>query len=156
MRPHLQPIQMIMPSSQSKSKGGRPSTYSTDIADKICERLASGESLVVICQDKDMPCKTAVYSWLQKHPEFTDKYVRAREAQADTHVDEIVHIADTEEDPQKARVRIDARKWVAGKQRPKKYGDKSQIELTGQNGGALKIERIERVIVDPDATDTNS
>jgi hypothetical protein len=49
---------------------------------------------------------------------------RARQLQADHFVDEIIEIIDTETDPNRARVRMDGRKWVAAKQAPKKYGDK--------------------------------
>ena len=55
----------------------------------------------------------------------------AREEQADFHADEIIEIADTEPDPNKARVRIDARKWKAAKMQPKKYGDKIDLNHSG-------------------------
>lgn len=107
---------------------GRPSDYSPAVSDQICERLADGESLRRICQDSDMPNKATVFRWLNAHEEFRDQYARAREEQAETLADEIVLIADTEEDANRARVKIDARKWVAGKLKPKAYGDKQQIE----------------------------
>lgn len=108
---------------------GRPSSYTQDTADVICSRLAQGESLRRICQDRDLPSLQTVMNWLAKNGDFVEQYARAREAQADHFVDEIVEIADTEGDANKARVRIDARKWVAGKQRPKKYGDKLVADL---------------------------
>ncbi|HEY5808152.1 MAG TPA: hypothetical protein VIT67_09310, partial [Povalibacter sp.] len=49
----------------------------------------------------------------------------------------------------RSRLRVDARKWYAGKLHPKKYGDKVQTELTGAGGGAVEIATIQRVIVDP-------
>jgi SpoVK/Ycf46/Vps4 family AAA+-type ATPase len=110
---------------------GRPSKFSQEIVEAVCERIANGESLRAICMDASMPAMSSVFKWLSEDEAFSDQYARAREAQADTHFDEIVHIADTEEDPQRARVRIDARKWTAGKQRPKKYGDKLNVEHEG-------------------------
>ena len=118
---------------------GRPSEYSEAIAAVICERLATGESLKRICDDANMPSRPAVFDWLRAHPEFSDRYARAREAQADHFVDEIVTIADTEVDPQTARNRIDARKWVAGKMRPKVYGDRAVHEHSGPGGGAIIV-----------------
>jgi hypothetical protein len=94
---------------------------------EICERLAEGESLRTICADEHMPTKSKVFRWLAEDAAFADQYARAREAQADTLVDDIVTIADTEEDANRARVRIDARKWTAGKMRPKVYGDRVAI-----------------------------
>jgi hypothetical protein len=47
------------------------------------------------------------------------QYARAREEQAETLVGEIIEIADLEPDTNRARVRIDARKWYASKVLPK-------------------------------------
>lgn len=127
-----------------KNKGGRPSKYCPEIVDTLCTRLALGEGLAAICRDADMPSQTIVYQWLERHPEFLERYTRAREEQAETHADQIVSIAD--ETPALLEVkdkegnvvdikldsayiawqkqRIDARKWNAAKQRPKKYGDR--------------------------------
>lgn len=44
--------------------------------------------------------------------------------------DDIIEIADVEDDPNKARVRIDARKWYAGKLNAKHYGDKLNLDAT--------------------------
>src|SRR5690606_15983106 len=110
---------------------GRPSSYRPYIADEICDRIAQGESLKSICSDKGMPSHTAVFSWLAKHPDFADKYARARERQADVLAEEIIAIADDyspDKDVNRDRLRIDARKWYAGKLRPKVYGDRQQID----------------------------
>lgn len=127
---------------------GRPSEFSQDTADLICLRLAEGESLRSICNDDDMPCKATVMRWLRSWPEFRDQYTRAREDQADTLFDEVLDIADESSndtiiDPEtghertnyevvaRAKLRIDARKWMAGKLRPKVYGDKLDLEHSG-------------------------
>ena len=105
--------------------------FSQQIADEICERLAEGESMRSILRDAHMPASSSVYKWLRFVPDFAEQYARAREDQADTIADQTVWIADTEEDPQRARVRIDARKWYAGKLRPKVYGDRIDHEHKG-------------------------
>lgn len=115
----------------------RPS-YNRDIALGVCRRLAEGESLKAICEDDCMPSRSAVYEWLLLHVEFADMYARAREEQADTLADEITQIADTEEDAARARVRVDARKWVAAKLKPRKYGDRQAVEHSGPNGGPIQ------------------
>lgn len=121
---------------------GRPTDYTPELAASICERLANGESLKAICSGDDMPSKASVYLWLTKHQEFADMYTRAREDQADTLADEIVAIADTpimgvktktnddgsvettEGDMiEHRRLQVEARKWVAAKLKPRKYGD---------------------------------
>lgn len=126
-------------------------TYSEDMALIICERLADGESLKAICEDDEMPARSTVFKWLAESGPFSDMYARAREEQADAIFDEILNIADDgrndwmerrgEEDAgwvtngeniQRAKLRIDARKWMAGKLRPKKYGEKLELEHGGQ------------------------
>lgn len=133
-------------------KGGRPSIYSKKIADEICRRLAGGESLVKICEADRLPHRATVLRWLfdGEHEEFRDRYVRAREAQAECWADEIVMIADataSAKNPQHGKLRVDARKWVAAKLLPKKYGERTAHELSGPDGGPIPT-RVEVVIVD--------
>jgi len=78
-----------------------------------------------------MPNRATVFRWLGANVEFCDQYARARESQADALFDEILGISDnTQEDAdvQRDRLRVDARKWMAGKLRPKAYGEK--VDLT--------------------------
>jgi hypothetical protein len=134
----------------------RPSEFTVQIADAICERLADGESLRAICRDEEMPAKSTVFRWLAENQKFQDQYARAREAQADAHADDIIDIADTPQIGKKTktlpdgktevvegdmiehrRLRVDARKWVAAKLKPKKYGEK--VDLTHQNPDGSNI-----------------
>ena len=120
------------------AKRGRPSIYSQETADRICREIASGASLRAICAAPEMPHIDTVRKWLASgNTEFLAQYARAREEQADYYADEMVEIADTTDDPQKARLQIDARKWKASKLAPKKYGDK--IQHAGHDGGLLEI-----------------
>lgn len=106
----------------------RPLEFNEAVADAICERLADGESLRSICRDDEMPAKSTVFKWLGLIPAFADQYARARETQADSLADDIVDIADNKTlEPNDKRVRIDARKWLAGKLRPRAYGDKVAV-----------------------------
>jgi hypothetical protein len=101
--------------------------YTVKIADHICKRLSEGESLRAMCKDDDMPCQSTVFKWLAAEPAFAEQYARAREAQADCMADEIQEIADEVANDATAvarnRLRVDARKWLASKMVPKKYGD---------------------------------
>lgn len=124
------------PKTEPKPRG-RPSSYTPEIGARICEEIAQGAALYRLCQQPDMPSERAVYQWLEANPDFTQEYARARERQQDRCVDEIIEIADIEEDPQRARVRIDARKWRASKLAPKKYGDKVDLSHGIQPGDPL-------------------
>ena len=137
---------------------GRPSDYTQELADQICEQLADGLSLRSVCLAEDMPDKSTVFRWLRTHDEFRDQYERAKAESADALIDEMLDIADDgsndwmkrsgkdEEDywvvngehVQRSRLRLDARKWIASKLKPKKYGDKTTTEVTGADGGPIE------------------
>lgn len=138
---------------------GRPSKYSIEIATEICDRIVNGESLISIARDNHMPVVRTVYLWLDKHNKFMHRYTQAKEDQADTLAEELLDIADNgsndwmeTNDPNntgykvngeainRARLRVDTRKWLASKLKAKKYGDKgitvnnnTQINITEAN-----------------------
>jgi len=130
---------------------GRPSDFTQETADIICERIADGESLRSICLSEQMPNKATVFRWLAdpKHVDFATKYAHAREAQADSLVDEMTDIADdgsndwmerknsdgenigwqeNGEALRRSALRISSRQWIAEKLKPKKYGAKLDVE----------------------------
>lgn len=138
---------------------GRPSTFNQRTADAICERLASGLSLRKICRNNSMPSKSTVFKWLAENSVFSDQYARARESQADLLVDEMIDIADMPKIGKKTkrtsdgkveeitfdmtehrRLQIETRKWVAARMRPKKYGDKIDVQqnTTLEAGDSVK------------------
>ncbi len=138
-----------------KCKAGRPRKYSEALAAQICERLAGGESLRTICKDAAMPALSTVMGWLAdgEHRDFLEQYTRAREMQADALFDEALEIADDasgdwikdkdgkilvdHEHVTRSRLRVDTRKWAAGKLAPKRYGDK--LQHTGEGGGPIRV-----------------
>lgn len=105
----------------------RPSDYTEELGLMLCELIAEGHSLRSICEADAFPDKATVFRWLAINPTFRDQYRASRDLQQDSHVDEMVYIADNEPDPQKARVRIWARQWVAARMAPKRYGDRIDI-----------------------------
>lgn len=135
---------------------GRPTIYTDELAAEICRRIVEGESLTRICKDEGMPNVSSVYLWLFKNKDFSNQYARAREDQADTYSDQIVDIGEeipmmviADEDGKvtkridpagvnRNRLRVDARKWVAAKLKPKKYGDR-QI-LAGDKEAPVEIK----------------
>ena len=140
---------------REKSKGGRPSKYTEELGSIICARLAQGESMRKVSRDESMPCMVTLFNWLREHKEFLKQYETAKEECADMYAEEIIEIADDSsndyidvadengvtgatklntEHVQRSRLRVDARKWVASKLKPKKYGDKIQQEITAPEG----------------------
>jgi hypothetical protein len=62
---------------------GRPSNYNSEVAWAICDRLVGGESLRRICSDAGTPGKATVFRWIARHKEFRDRYIGARDSQAE-------------------------------------------------------------------------
>lgn len=126
---------------------GRPSTYTEEMGDRICDLLTEGKSLRKICMSDEFPAASTVYVWLDRFPSFAEKYTRAREAATEDMLEDILEIADAKGiDPQEKRVRIDTRKWVMGRLKPKKYGDKQQVDLGNKDGETFQVEN---KVVDP-------
>lgn len=120
---------------------GRPPIFTEELGDEICLRLSNGESLRAICDDAKMPDRATVMRWLADpgRSDFATKYARAREKQIDAFAEDIAYIADTEPDPARARVRMEARRWLAERTMPKKYGAKVEHGGAGP-GGAILIQ----------------
>jgi len=131
-----------------KGKSGRKSLHTPALAKEVCRRIAKGQSLRKICETgKDMPTINAVLGWVSDDREgFAAQYARAVDERAAHWADEIVDIADddsrdsiTPQAIQRDRLRTDARKWIASKVLPKKYGDKTTLEHQGKDGGAINL-----------------
>ena len=125
----------------------RPSKYSEKLVDKMLEEIASGRSVIGLCRDEDWtPNAETWYRWLYKIEGLSDRYARAKAHQSEREADIILDIADnaTNTDYQVARLRVDARKWVASKLLPNKYGDKTQIDHSSTDG-SMKPTVIELV-----------
>lgn len=126
---------------------GRPSSYTKETGDKFCERIENGETIRQICADKDMPAWNTIRTWLQQYEDFQAQYARARENSAHASADLIQELADRARDgdlePNAARVAIDAHKWLAGKRKPKVYGDRQIVDVGDDTLRQLSDERVE-------------
>lgn len=114
-----------------KAKTGRPSSYTKEIADQVCEHIAAG-GFATDLQRFGLPSHTTIAKWQNENEEFAAAYARAREQRGETFAQQIIEIADTEPDAQAARNRIDARKWIAGKLFPRVYGDTQRVDINQQ------------------------
>lgn len=115
-------------------------TYTLELAAKFCAAIADGASVRTACKKPGMPSKATVFRWLGEITEFATMYQVATDERADTHIEEIVDIADKcksdKASIQKARLRIYARESAAARMKPRKYGAK--VQLTGDGGGAIE------------------
>jgi len=138
--------------------GGRPSKFTQTLANTICDRIAKGESVRRICEDANMPCRRTVNQWVADKEAFLRQYLRAREDQADFWAEQIIEISDNTDDDwttkenadgseyeavdhehiQRSRLRVDSRKWLASKLKPKRYGERTKHEHGGPNDGPIE------------------
>lgn len=146
--------------------GGRPTLFSQELADSICERIATSEdSLHKICTDENMPHRLTVNRWLKENKEFCNQYARAKEEQMDYMAQRILEISDdssqdtttivkndqiieieNKEWVNRSKLKVDTRKWLMGKLAPKKYGEKVDIKQTSVNYNAeLSQEDIKKL-----------
>jgi len=122
------------------------------IFDEICFRVSEGESLSQICRSFDnKPDRPTIYDWIRADKEFHNRYARAMELRAILLVDEILTISDdnsndtltiqkgneeidieNKEWVNRSRLRVDSRKWIASKFYPKAFGDKIELEHSGE------------------------
>lgn len=123
-------------------KMGRPTDHTDELVDRICEELAAGRSLNRICKEEDWaPDKSTFYRWMYRHENIRAKYAMAKNAQQEYAAEDILEIAYAA-DPTTynvARLKVDAHKWIASKLLPKRYGEKQQLEHTGESGGPMII-----------------
>lgn len=125
-----------------------PMPYDPEIGDQICEWLIQGKSLKSCCERPDMPSVVTVFKWLRTSEEFANLYAQARDQQADTLADQLQEISDNPTgDVQRDRLRVDTRKWIASKLKPKKYGDRVEVEHAGtvKHVAQMTDEELEKI-----------
>jgi len=118
--------------------------------EKIIKGLYEGKSLKsILDNDKELPSRPRIYEWLNENHDKYDKvfrnnYAYAREESSDIDADKIEELnqelRDKQIDPATARVIADNLKWMAGKKKPTKYGDKLEIKQTNINEEPTEAE----------------
>jgi hypothetical protein len=106
-----------------------------------------GNSLRSVCASDKMPSAVTVFAWLRTNDEFLKQYTRAKEEAADAMADEILDISDdgrndwmearggyvvNREATERSKLRVETRKWIMAKMKPKKYGDKLDLTSDGK------------------------
>jgi hypothetical protein len=142
----------------------RPSEFSEEIADLICELLADGKKLEEICAREEMPAASTIFRWLAAHPEFEKHYGMARRAYAHRLEDESIEIADNvgaDQPPtagegmpraasyvavQRDKLRIETRRWLIRRLAPRRYGRRDTRAVEGAwdaSAGPIEVEYTE-------------
>jgi hypothetical protein len=137
--------------------GGRPTKYSPELCDLICERVGThGMGIRNICNMyEDMPTPETINQWRYKYDEFSERYMIARKKQShilfDSSFDDIEKIRDYYyEDPKTGAICVDSgivaaqkalanhKTFMASKIQPIHYGDKQQIETVIKHEESIK------------------
>lgn len=130
---------------------GRPSIYNKQLVDYICEQVSQGKSLRQVAKQDGMPARSTIFAWLYQNRDFSDQYRRAKEFSADAMAEDILDIADENDDDwmevgsgnnvktvvnreavERSKLRVHARTFLMGKMQPKRYGDKLDVTTKGE------------------------
>lgn len=122
-------------------KMGRPTKYSVELADEICEKISSNScGLQTLCfENPHWPERSVIFVWMRRYPDFKHKYAVAKYEQVEVDIDDYQEIMSEEHtyvdefgnkriDVPMLRAKLDAIKWKAGKLMPKKYGNDNAVE----------------------------
>jgi hypothetical protein len=146
---------------------GRPSKYSSAVAQEICESLAEGIPLREICRRDHMPEWRTVYDWMGRDETLSAAIARARDIGYDKMAEECLQIADTpvlarrvttgtdpktgavvqsvveSDDVNFRRLQVETRLKLLAKFNPKKYGDRAIIAGDADNPLQVNIQTSE-------------
>ena len=139
--------------SEAPKKTGRPSRYTPELAQEICDRISRGEPLLQICKDDRMPERRTVYDWLERIDGLSAQFARAREEGCDAMAEQSLAIMDGEplavfDDAGNKRYDSGSIAWNKNRAEhrlkllacwnPQKYGNK--VALGGDPGNPVKVE----------------
>jgi hypothetical protein len=102
----------------------RPRELDFKLADIIIERIANGEMLTEICDDRDYPLPATFLRWLREDPNLQSLYNEALELRTELLVEGMVEVADSH-DSKRAKNQLDARRFHAERLMPGKYGPRA-------------------------------
>ena len=121
---------------------GDPETY-----DKMFKVIAVGESANMLCKAWDIPYGSLM-SRINADPDLRYRYEVACQARAYYHMERVEEIANDVEhsmEPQRAKVVLDARRWLASKMDPTRFGDRQRIDLTTTDLTKLHLDAIKEL-----------
>ena len=129
--------------------------HTDELADELCARIALGGSLRKICSRDGMPSLRLVFQWRKERADFHARLEAARELRAESRAERVDEILEELKagaiDAHAARVMVDAIKWQAACEAPKRFSEKRELNVnTNENHLRLTIQNtaewIERLL----------
>jgi hypothetical protein len=128
--------------------------------DALFEEIAGGMALMEFARIHDLPY-TTVREWILKDDALAQRFAHARSLRADRNAAAIERLAQEVEDggldPHRAKVSIDARKWIAERMDPQAFGQKQALDIKVQDVSKLHLEalreRMKPKVINPDEGD---
>ena len=138
--------------------GGRPTKYTKELAEEICDRIATNsKGILKLCEDNShWPNRSTIFKWKLDNQSFSDLYDKAKTTQLEVLYDDLISISDdTSQDliendkgkmvcnneyVNRSRLKIDTRKWILERLAPKKFGTKQ--ENTVSDDFKTLVERV--------------
>lgn len=127
-----------------------PTKRTPEIVDAILAEIttSSTANLRDACKRQGIAAPTFM-DWVDKDEELAERYARAKEAQTELMVNEMVSISDDPSlDANSKRVMIDTRKWIASKLKPKKYGDRLDLNAQIEVAPLVALNSRKRLVSD--------
>lgn len=138
----------------------RGSKKTEAVLERIVEGISAGVPLRELCRQDGMPNWRTVYDWLEADEDFAARFGRARDMGFDAIAEEALEIADDgtndwverqqangasgpaldKEHVQRSKLRIETRLKLLAKWSPKKYGERSQVDVGNKDGETLRVD----------------
>ena len=122
-----------LPPAHSLAQLWRPTAYSDELAARIANAIGGGTPLGLVPELDGMPARATLDIWTSNNKRFRIRCARACAFYADRVADDYFEIADgaeaspahaptgAPEHPSRARLRVETRRWLAGKLAPATY-----------------------------------
>lgn len=106
------------------SKTVPQSIYTIELAERICEHVARGKSLLWIARQSEMPAYSTLLKWSKEHPELSQMLRSVRDLRARHFEDAAIEAAENAIGKDADRLKVDTYKWAAEVNDPTTYGKK--------------------------------
>lgn len=114
----------------------RPSEYNFELCKNICDQIADGENIISVLKDSEYPSWSTFRRWKNENEELRTLYVNSQQDKGialENEIDDIMQgLKEGTYDASTANVLIQTLKWKMAKFYPKLFGDKVDVNNTGE------------------------